>query len=159
MTLALIAIFAMSTGAMAQNDNDNRQRRFDPKEMVQHQTDRMAERYELTDEQAEKVLVLNTEYAGKLRPMNAQGRGPRTRDAQPPKNDQIDGHTGATEPNREEMQARMNKMKEQQQAYDNALKDILTEEQFQKYEADQKQMQQRGPRDGRRGPRGPRQQR
>ena len=149
MTLALIALFTVTTATMAQDNN--RQRRFDPKEMVQRQTDRMAERYALTEEQTEKVLALNTEYAGKLRPQNGPGRGPRMRDRQPQHNQQADGQTGATQPNREEMEARMNEMRKQQEAYNNALKDILTEEQFQKYEEDQKQMRQRGPRGGRRG--------
>lgn len=151
--MAIVAAFTLSTAALAQEANNQQQRRFDPKEMVAQQTDRMAQRYALTDEQTEKLLALNTEFAGKLRPMGPQGRGQRMQ--RPPRqNNNADAQTGATTPNREEMEARRKEMEANQQAYNAQLKEIFTEEQFEKYEADAKQMRERNQQRGGQGPRG-----
>ncbi len=158
MMLALVALFTMSVAAMAQNDNG--QRRMDPKEMAKAQADRMADRYGLNDEQAAKVEALNVEFAGKLRPQGGprRGGGQRPQGPRPEAGNgqHVDGQTGATAPNREEMEARRKEMQANQEAYREGLKAIMTEEQFAKYEEDMKRMQeQRGRRGGqRRGPRG-----
>lgn len=54
----------MITAANAQDTNGEKRmnRRFDPQEMVQRRTQQMAEKYQLTAEQAEKVKALNEKY-------------------------------------------------------------------------------------------------
>jgi hypothetical protein len=56
----------------------------------------------------------------------------------------------AQRPSREQMEARMKEMRANREAYNAELKKIMTEEQFSKYEAAEKQRMER------RGPRGPR---
>lgn len=151
MLIALAAAFILTTTAMAQDNKEtqNGQRRFDPKEMIQHMTNRTADRYGLTDEQADKLLDLNTRYADKLR----FNQGPRQRGQRPggqrnnrearQNNESVDGLTAATRPSREEMEARRKQAEEDRKAYNAELKEIMTAEQYAQYEADQQQMRQR----------------
>ena len=66
MIMALVAAMMMSANAMAQ-DNDQQVRRgrkpMDQKEMIQRRTDETVKAYGLNDEQAAKLLDLNTRYA------------------------------------------------------------------------------------------------
>ena len=115
---------------------------MDRTEMVKNQTDRMVKEYGLNDEQAAKLLELNTSFADKMprmrggqRPGGGQRGGMRQRNT--------DGNTGATaqgerqgRPSREEMEARMKEMRANQDAYQGELKKIMTEEQFAKYQED-----------------------
>ena len=151
MLIALAAAFILTTTAMAQDNKEtqNGQRRFDPKEMIQHMTNRTADRYGLTDEQADKLLDLNTRYAGKLR----FNQGPRQRGQRPEgrrNNDEARQDNSNTNvqapparPSREEMEARRKQAEEDRKAYNAELKEIMTAEQYAKYEADQQQMRQR----------------
>ncbi|MBQ8047132.1 MAG: DUF4890 domain-containing protein [Prevotella sp.] len=160
--MALMAMVMISTVAMAQNQGNRQGRNFDPKEFVKQQTSRMAERYGLDAAQQEKLEALNTEYAGKLRPMGGPGRGPRgeagprrqapdgVSQATPPAEGNANGARQGQRPSKEEMEARMKERQAAQDAYNNSLKEILTEEQFAKYTEDQKQVRQRGPRNGQR---------
>lgn len=78
MIMALVAAMMMSANAMAQ-DNDQQVRRgrkpMDQKEMIQRRTDETVKAYGLNDEQAAKLLDLNTRYADKMRPMPRGGQG------------------------------------------------------------------------------------
>lgn len=150
--LAIIATVTLSTSAMAQSENGNAPQRpqMDRTEMVKNQTDRMVKEYGLNDEQAAKLLELNTSFADKMprmrggqRPGGGQRGGMRQRNT--------DGNTGATaqgerqgRPSREEMEARMKEMRANQEAYQGELKKIMTEEQFAKYQEDSQRRPQFG---------------
>lgn len=85
-------------------------KKFDRKPMTpQMQTERMASRLNLSAEQKEKVLKLNTEYKDMMAPPAMQ------KDQRPEKAD-------------------MEKMKAQRTAYGEQLKQILTEEQYQEFQ-------------------------
>ena len=110
--------------------------------------------------QAEKVKALNEKYPELMRMHRGGHRGGHgMRGGFGPRQDKkqdVDGTTGATaqqprqRPSREDMEKRMQEMKKQREAYDAELKDILTKEQFEKYEKNRPQPGQfrngRGPR-------------
>ena len=118
--LTIVAGMLMTANVMAQEANQNRpeRRQMDPKEMVKQRTNETVEKYKLSEEQAAKLLDLNTKFMGKIpmgpmAGMRGQGRRPQ-------------GQMG----NREEMRKNM-------EAYNAELKTILTEEQYQAYTKDQ----------------------
>lgn len=129
----LLTMFAalMITAANAQDTNGGQRmnKRFNPKEMVQHRTQQMTEKYQLTPEQAEKVKALNEKYMEMAR-KNREQRTER------PQGDQGNGssHWGPGFGNPD-----MN-------AYNEELKGILTEEQYKAYEEDMTQRRSRHPR-------------
>ena len=142
--LTMVALLSM-TSAMAQNDNKERKapKQFTDEEMV----DRMAQELDLTADQKTKVLALNKEYKDVLRGPG-MGRGPR--------GPRPDGQSGATQqrPERPQMtdaqKAEMQKNMEKRKEYNEKLKNILTDDQFKKYQ----ERWHRGRHHG--GPRGPR---
>ena len=76
--MMLVAATTLMLSANAQNA-DNQQgehKQLDKTEIIQKQTDRMVERYGLSEEQAKQLLKLNTAYGGRFmgRP---GGHGPR----------------------------------------------------------------------------------
>lgn len=148
--MTLVAALLMSATAMAQENNGQRpQRQMDPAEMAKAQTERMAEEYGLSAEQKDKLLELNTKYAGKIRMGGMRGMrggqgGPRGGQG---------GMQQGERPSREQMEARMKEMRENQEAYKGELKKILSEEQFTKYEEAEKQRMERFGRGGFGGPR------
>lgn len=76
--LTLIAAVAMTTSVMAQDSTQVRHehKQMDPQEMIKHRTDETVKKYELNEEQAKKLLDLNTRFADKMRPMmGGQRRG------------------------------------------------------------------------------------
>jgi len=157
--LTMIAAMAMSLSAMAQ-DAPQGPRQFNPEQMTKMRTDAVVQKYGLNEEQAKKLLDLNTRFAGKIRPMGMGQRGPRggqggqrmqgDRNDRPqrmaPDSLRANGHRGGGQRgnggfNREEMQKNM-------EAYNNELKTILTSEQFEAYQKDEQERRQRpnGPR-------------
>lgn len=137
MTLALL----ICSTAMAQNERRGERRQWNPEEMVQRQTDRLASQLKLNDEQKAALLELNKKYQGKL--MGQRGQ----RGQQP----------GAERkrPSREEMEAQRKQMEDNMKAYNEELTTILTPDQMKKYEKLQQEMRQRGPRgEGMHGQRG-----
>ena len=163
----MIALMAasVSLSAMAQEQGQRGQRNFDPTEMAQRRTDMMAERYGLDESQKGKLLELNKKYPGMMmgprmgeprpggggdgqmrrqRPQQGNGdnqqAGPRQMQGQRPGFGPGQGGPGRGP-------GRFNP--EQMKEYEEALKGILTDEQYQKYEADKKErmerMQQRRP--------------
>lgn len=154
--LALVAMFTLSTAAMAQSE-EKKQNRPSKAEMAQRMTDRMSEQLGLTADQKAKVLDLNTRYADKLRfqgprrgrgPQGGPRRGfknngngaPQARGERPQLNDSVKAKMAKA---REEMKAT-------HEAYEKELKSILTSDQLKKYE-EQRQQMRRAPR-GQRGP-------
>ncbi len=142
----LIALVAMiiTTGAFAQNQggqNGPRQRReFNPEEMATRRADRIKETCTLTDEQYKKVKEYYTE----------QGKAQQEQ----MKKMMESGQQGQ----QMDREAMMKEMEARRAAETKAIKEILTEEQFAKYEKAQKEMRPRGgqggPRGGQGGPEG-----
>lgn len=121
--MALVATIAISTMAMAQQPAETMRGKHDPVKMAKHRTEKMVKKYGLNDEQAEKLLVLNTKYAGKLRlghrhhGRHLDGEGVRPDDDQ----------------------------RKVMEAYDTELQTIMTAEQFAEYKkADHKKRPRRG---------------
>lgn len=142
---AMVALLVMSTTVMAQNRQrgERGQRgQMDRTEMVKRQTDRTVQDLGLSEEQAAALLKLNTEYSGKMgfgRGMNrGMGRGNWNEDGD--------------RPSREEMEKVRKEMEETRAAYEASFKEILTEEQYTKYQELQKErgdrMRQGGMRQG-----------
>ena len=153
--IALVAVMTMSLSVMAQDTT--RVRRDFPRqsveEMAKQRTDDAVKKYGLNEEQAKKLLDLNTRFAEKMRPMG-MGGGPRQgrgqRDGRGPRmsqdtvrHDMPRERRGDFRGNREEMQKNM-------EAYRTELKTILTPEQFEAYTKDE---QNRRPRRNGPGPR------
>ena len=146
--LTIVAGMLMTANVMAQEANQNRpeRRQMDPKEMVKQRTNETVEKYKLSEEQAAKLLELNTKYMGKIpmgpmAGMRGQGRRPQgqmgqmPQRPQRPQNDTVQGRRPQMGQmgqmgNREEMRKNM-------EAYNAELKTILTEEQYQAYTKDQ----------------------
>ncbi len=157
MILALVAVTAFTMSAQAQTEDTEQARPMPNKEeMIQKQTDMMADSLSLTAEQKEAVLALNTEYADKLRPqMRRPPMGPR-----PDGNDGEDGQTAPKEEVSDMPQAAgggegMQNVSAAREEYNEALKGILTEEQYAKYEQMRTNMRHQGRPGGPRG-KGPR---
>ncbi len=147
MILALCAVFAFAVSANAQKVDKKERKQPTKEEMVQHQTDRMAERLDLNDKQKKELLKLNTEHFGKMGPrMNPRG----------PRKDMKKGGEKRERPSEAQMKEMRKKFEEGQKKYNAGLKKILTDEQYAKYEKmqqDMKNRRQRGGREGK-GPRG-----
>lgn len=144
LVLTMIAMVTMSLSAMAQ-DTAQVRRQFNPEQMVKMRTDAVVKKYGLNDDQAKKLLDLNTRFAGKIRPMGPMGgqrRGGQRMQGDRPQRMNPDslraqgqrrgqGQRGGGF-NREEMQKNM-------EDYNNELKSILTPEQYEAYQKDEQQ--------------------
>lgn len=150
--LTMVAILSLT--AVQAQESDKQQFRG-PRQMTPEQmTERMSDNLKLTDEQKTKVLALNKEYEKVIagpgmrapRPQNTDGESGATtqQNQQRPERPQI------TDAQREEMKQRMEKRKE----YEEKLKEILTEDQYKKYQ--ESRPGRRGFGGGRPGGRGPR---
>ena len=142
--LTMIAAMAMSLSAMAQ-DTAQVRRQFNPEQMAKMRTDAVVKKYGLNDDQAKKLLDLNTRFAGKIRPMGPMGgqrRGGQRMQGDRPQRMNPDslraqgqrrgqGQRGGGF-NREEMQKNM-------EDYNNERKAILTPEQYEAYQKDEQQ--------------------
>ena len=134
LVLTMIAMVTMSLSAMAQ-DTAQVRRQFNPEQMAKMRTDAVVKKYGLNEEQAKKLLDLNTRFAGKIRPMGPMGgqrRGGQRMQGDRPQRMNPDslraqgqrrgqGQRGGGF-NREEMQKNM-------EDYNNEMKAILTPEQ------------------------------
>ena len=64
MILTLVAVIAISSTALAQDQQGPRpERKFSKTEMAKHRTDEMAKEYKLSDKQAKQLQALNEKYA------------------------------------------------------------------------------------------------
>ncbi len=139
--IAVALTFAVSASAQDNAQKQGERPKFNKTEMVQKHTNRMVERYGLNDEQAKQLLQLNTTYGGQMMGMPG-GRGPRP--GRPGQGGPEGGPQGAPDsaqhqrPSKEQMEAMRKEMDTKRAAYNAELKKILTEEQYAKYEADQK---------------------
>lgn len=150
--LTMIALLSM-TFAMAQNDEKrdggNGPKQFTPEQMAEN----LAERLKLNDDQKAKVLQLTTEYKDYLR---FPGMGGQRNGNRPGRNE--NAGEGGQRPERpqmtEEQRARFQENMKKRQEYEEKLKGILTEDQYQQY---QQMRPGRGQRGGQRGNRQDRQ--
>ena len=157
--LAIVAAITLSATAVAQEDNSQkRERRQQPDrtEMMKQRTDEMVKTYGLNEEQAQQLLELNTQFAGKMGGFQRgdnNGRRPqmdRRQRYDRQKNDSL--KTQEQRPSGENMGDRRKEMEQNREAYAAELQKILTEDQYKAYQADmQKRMQ--GGQQGRRGQR------
>lgn len=161
--MTMVALLAM-TAAVAQQSDNNKERKAPKKPTPEEMTTRMAKDLNLTDEQKTKVQALNKEYEQVL-------GGPGFRGQRPPKGDfkkgdkkkgdvkkKTDANTEAsaqdgkrdgkrpelTDAQKQEMKQHRAKRKE----YDAKLKQILTDDQYKSYQQQHRR--------GHRGPRGQR---
>lgn len=137
--LSLIALFAMTTAVLAQDqaqNNQQRRQRMDPTQMIERRTQQMVETYKLSEEQAKQVKELNEKF---FRNMGQRQRGENAGEQRPQRSENAG----------EQQRPRgANFMTE----YNEELKKILTEEQYKAYQADAEKMRQnRGNRGGQRG--------
>lgn len=152
--IVLMMVALLSMTAVQAQESDKKQFRG-PKQMTpEEMTERMSNDLKLTDEQKTKVLALNKEYEKVI-------GGPGMRGPRPQK---PDGESGATAQNdqkrperpqmtdeqRQEMKQRM----EKRQEYEKKLKEVLTDDQYKKYQ--ESRPRHRGFGGGRPGGRGPR---
>lgn len=107
--MTALALMA-STAIFAQHEMKRAE--ISPEERAQKMTDKLAERLELNDEQKQAVLKLNTEQAKQMQ--------------------------AKREESKKEREARHVEMKEHRSAYEAELKEILTEDQYAKFQADVK---------------------
>ena len=130
----------------------------------------MVEKYQLTDEQKEKVYALNFEYASKLQIDYAalgmgrpEGENRERQDFRNMSDEQRQQFFQQMQERMAKMQDAMAEVEDRQKAFDLAMKDILDKDQYKKYKKDRKkedaERQQRmggmgGPRGGMGGPRG-----
>ncbi len=138
----------LSTAAMAQQTDQQNGPRFDRTEMIQNRTKAMAEKYGLNEEQQNKLLELNKEYPMAMPMMGPrpgrQGMGMRPGGPRGNGNGQMgerpqrpQGQMGQGGPGRGRGPRMMDP--ETMKKYDEAVKVIMTQEQYSKYEADRKE--------------------
>ncbi len=126
--LALVAVFAMTLSAQAQGERPEgpqgmRPERPNPQMMVQMLADSLG----LTAEQKEALETLNKEYAEKMRPMR-----PEVDENEPKTLEKIEGAEDKAAQRVERQKAR--------DEYKDAVKAILNEEQYNKFEELEKNM-------------------
>ena len=137
MILTCVVATMISASAVAQDQVNQQEKKFDKTEMIQHRTNRMVKEYGLNSDQAEKLLKLNTKYADKM-PMGhrgGRGKGPgkQAGDGQrPPRMDA----------------SKRSEMKATREAYQTELKSIMTTEQYTQYEQKEKNRRPGGHRGG-----------
>ena len=150
-SLLLIAALVLSISAFAQwGGNGQGFQRPDPETMIKMRTDRMVQELGLDETQAAKLLELNQKYPN---PMGRPGMGGPGRPGGPgmgrpdegPKTDENVTDEGNAKKSRKEKRAEKAKQAETEQneaqaameAYENELKEILTEDQYKTYKENQ----------------------
>ena len=169
MMMAIAAALMMSTTILAQENSTEKRpegKRPDQTEMVKQRTDETVKKYGLNEEQAAKLLDLNTRYAEKMGPRFGMrpdgprgGRGMRPDSARQqrvrPDGEQKEARPEMKEgrPERREapgMRGNREQMRKDMEAYENELKEIMTPEQYEAYKADREKRMKEGPRGPRR---------
>lgn len=156
-TVCFMALMLAVCSACVKAQNEERPQgerpKMDKTEMAQKRTDEMAKQYGLSEKQTKKLLEVNKEYAEKMRPM---GRPPRRPDNGQSTDNQVERKQPLERPNNGNMDDMRKKMDSEREAYNAKVKKIMTDEQYSKFEQDQKKMGpargQRPPQDGQRPP-------
>lgn len=145
----LLVAFIMSMGmVMAQAPQRGERKQMDPKARAEKMTERMANEYGLNDTQKEKLLTLNTTMTEK---MGDKPHGRKHRDGKAVKSEKKKPEAGKSETQKPEnyearkaeREKRMAAMKESREAYDAKVKEIFTEEQYNKYQTHLAERQQK----------------
>ena len=157
MILAFIA-FITVTAVQAQENNaqgNSERRDTDRTEMTKRRTEDAVKKYGLNDDQAAKLLALNTKYADKMGPGRGGMRGGR---GMRPRPDFGNGQQGErpqmTDEQREQFAKARQERQEATKQYEAELQQILTPEQYKAYQADQEAMRKNFGRRGQDGQRG-----
>lgn len=125
MAALMLGIVANAQGHRGSWQDRPQRERPDEATMIQERTDRMAEKYGLDEAQKAKLLELNKTYSLRIgRPEGRQHERMRQRPA-------------LDEKKKLEFEARMKEMQARREAYEEALKGILTEDQYKAYQKDQ----------------------
>ena len=125
MAALMLGIVANAQGHRGSWQDRPQRERPDEATMIQERTDRMAEKYGLDEAQKAKLLELNKEYSFRMeRPEGRQHERMRQKPA-------------LDEKKKLEFEARMKEMQARMEAYEEALKGILTEDQYQAYKKDE----------------------
>ena len=150
--MAIAAAVMMSSTMLAQENKPEgrpEMKRGDRTEMMKKRTEETVQRYGLNEEQAAKLLELNTRYAEKMGPRGPrmgrqQGQRPDSMKQRKPKGEMKEApQNGERKP---EMRGNFEEMRKNMEAYDAELQKIMTEEQFKAYKADQEKRMKEGPR-------------
>lgn len=159
MMIAVMAVtFALN--ANAQQDNPQMGQRMDRSEMIKNRTEAIAKQYGLDEEQQQKLLELNTQYPEAMPRMGMRGGGPR-----PGMGNRPGGPQGGPQGENGQRPPRMGQGggqpgqgfgrgggprggfrmpdPETMEKYNKQLKEIMTEEQYNKYQADQEEARKR----------------
>ena len=118
--MMMMAALMLTMTMSAQPDPSQRPKEMTQAERVQMKTDQMVKRYGLSVKQAKKLQKLNEKYQDKFAP------GPKK------------FHEGMTNPPRRPDKVQMEQMKQEREAYHADLKKIMTAEQYQRYQTDEK---------------------
>lgn len=154
--LAIAALFVMSASTMAQDEQQKEARqRPSQTEMIQQRTDETVKQLGLNQEQAKKLLELNTKYADKIGFRRGGMRPGRNGGPRFVRGERRDSTMRAPRQPREganpqDMQKMREEARKAMEAYTTELKAILTEEQFTTYQSEMQKRFQRGDRNGRR---------
>ena len=149
-----IVTVALSLQAVAQDNGSTEPRKMDRMEMIQRRTEYTASRYGLDDSQKAKLLELNTKYADMMPMMGPRRGGPGGMGPGQgrPRGQRVDGdRQGQQSPSGEMRQGRGNgggrghfrPDPEKMQQYETELQNIMTKEQYTKYQDDRKAMMER----------------
>lgn len=140
--LALVLLFSLSNVCVMAQENNGR-KKMDKSELIQKQTERMAERYGLDENQTKELLDLNTQYSDKMFMGRRVGQGNGMHRNGSMNKDSL---LVKERPSKEQIEEMMKKRTEELEAYKSGLKKIMTDAQYSKYEEDMKNMMQRRPR-------------
>ena len=164
--MAFVA-FMTVTASQAQGNfgqGNGERREIDRTEMTKRRTDDAVKKYSLNEDQAAKLLALNTKYVDKIgfgrggMRGGARGDRPRPNFGGGQGMGQGMGQGGQRPEMTEEMREQFAKMRQEreeaQKQYDTELQQIMTPEQFKAYQADQEEMRRNFGRRGQGGQRG-----
>lgn len=140
MALALVSVMGMSAQDKQQGEQRPRPNRS---EMIEQRTNRMVERYNLSDKQKQELLELNKKYADKMMPPRPRGgmnggaqAGRGMRQGRP---DGVTSASAQAQPKKDsEATKRKKEMETTHKAYEKALKGIMTKDQWKAYQKDRK---------------------
>ena len=143
MILALVAAMTM-TSVQAQDNNSparGERRQFDRTEMLKQRTDETVKKYGLNEEQAAKLLELNTKYADKTGQGAGAFRGGRRdggarQGAGRGGNRQRVQRAELTEEQKQNMAKQREERQQAAKAYAEELQAIMTPDQYKAYQAD-----------------------
>jgi hypothetical protein len=142
------------------SENKPEMKRPDMTEMAKQRTDETVKKYGLNEEQAAKLLELNTKYADRMGPRRGGRPDGMRRGERGMRPDSMRQHRQRPEAEMKEAPAERNgrpemrrgreDFRKQMEEYDAEIQKIMTEEQYKAYKADREKRMQEGPRGFRR---------